>query len=86
VHTLQPHGERHDADVFPTVYAMNTRRTLGRLFPPDRFEDCTYIRNGEPTYFGGSTPLWRVGRTLLRFLPEAASTMLFVFMRKTPTA
>ena len=77
---LQPH--RHERDVFPTRYRLNTRAALRKHFPPDRFDDHTYGFNAEPAYAGRSN----VGTWLLggwaRVTPEWLASTWMVFLRR----
>ena len=54
---LQP--GRLAEDVFPTRYAMNTQRDLGRLFPAPRWSVLTYGHPGVQQYAGSSIAAWR---------------------------
>lgn len=77
---LQP--EREEQDVFPTVYAMNTRAVLRRLFPPSQHRVCVYGYTVEPTYFGRSVAAWRLGTFVNRLTPPALAAILMVFVQK----
>jgi SAM-dependent methyltransferase len=78
---LQPY--RKDHDVFPTVYRMNDRATLGRLFPLPSFVNYSYLIHVEPAYAGNSKPLWFLFKLLERFTPKFARPVLLVFIHKT---
>lgn len=75
---------REERDVFPTVYRMNTRRRLRRLFPKTAYSHSIYATSGEPSYAGNSRWLWALFGTLHRILPESLQNSLFVFLRKAP--
>ncbi len=73
---------RKEADVFPTVYRMNTRSDLKQLFPVDRYDHAVYAHNPEPAYFGGSRTLWWLAIASARVLPEALGATLHIFLQK----
>lgn len=77
---LQP--TREERDVFPTVYAMNTRATLRALFPEPTYEHATYGFNVDPVYFQRVPRLGGVVARLGGLLPEALAPILMVFIRK----
>ena len=74
--------DRHEADVFPTVYRMNTRRQLKEVFPPSRYEHAVYAYNPEPAYFGRSRTMWSIMIATNRLLPEALGATFHVFLHK----
>jgi SAM-dependent methyltransferase len=77
---LQPH--RKEEDVFPTVYRMNTRRALRKLFPQGEFDHFVYTMNSEPAYFGRSILMWRSMMLAFRLIPSGLGATFFVFLRK----
>jgi len=79
---LQP--GRLAEDVFPTQYAMNTRRALRRLFPASRNNVVVYGHTSEPTYFGNSVTAWRAAATLGHLTPPPLAATLMVFVQKRP--
>lgn len=79
LHRLQP--DRHDHDVFPVVYAMNTRRDLQRLFtPPHRL--MVYGHASEPRYVGDSVTAWRVASFVDRLTPPPLAPTLMIFVQR----
>jgi SAM-dependent methyltransferase len=77
---LQPH--RHERDVFPAFYLLNTRAALRRHFPPERFDDHTYGFDAEPAYTGRSkVGTWLLGG-LARLTPERCAATWMVFLRR----
>ncbi|WP_333689114.1 class I SAM-dependent methyltransferase [Methylococcus capsulatus] len=46
---VQP--ERHEIDVFPTVFKLNSKRDLASWFPSDVFGHFSYRHEPEPSYF-----------------------------------
>ncbi|HEX7738251.1 MAG TPA: methyltransferase domain-containing protein [Marmoricola sp.] len=77
---LQP--GRQERDVFPTRYAMNTRRDLRRLFPDATHRRYLYNHTSEPTYFGTSTAASRVAGTIGRLTPPPLEPTLMAFIQK----
>jgi SAM-dependent methyltransferase len=73
---------RNEGDSFVPVYQMNTRRKLGKLFPPTQFDSYIYGADVQPYYH--FDVLW-VGR-LLRWLHWATPPQLklshMLFLRK----
>jgi SAM-dependent methyltransferase len=77
---LQP--GRRDVDVFPTRYAMNTRKHLHRLFASPAWDLAVYGHASEPQYVGGSVPAWRVGGFIDRVTPPQMLPTLMVFAQR----
>ena len=75
---LQP--GRKAEDVFPTRYAMNTRRDLQRLFAPHAVH--VYGHTSEPQYFGRSPVAWRLAATLDHLTPPRLAPTLMIFIQK----
>jgi len=73
---------RKSEDVFPTLYRMNDRRTLKRLFPSDRFLDATYSFAAEPAYIPKVAVLWRLAMLFEALCPDMLKHNLFIFMHK----
>lgn len=78
---VQP-GSRTERDVFPTVYRMNTLGTIERLFPKPKFEDRSFIFNGQPAYHFGTIVGARFWLAVMALLPYRMGQSLFVFVRK----
>jgi SAM-dependent methyltransferase len=77
---LQPH--RKEIDVFPTVYNLNTRRSLEKHFPSERYEKVIYGHFAEPAYFGSSRILWWLMLKGFQIVPESLAPTWMIFMRK----
>lgn len=77
---LQPHREA--VDVFPTRYAMNTRRDLRRLFPEPEWTLVVYGQVGLQQYAGSSPLAWRLAAFIDRLTPPRFAPTLMVFARK----
>lgn len=69
-------------DVFPTHYSLNSLKDVRRWFSPMRWEDCSYLVNTTPRYFGNSRILFRLTELYQKFVPYGLSTDLFVFVRR----
>jgi len=76
--------ERREVDVFPTFYRCNTRRKLTSVLTSLGFDCVVYGHEAEPTYFGGSPFLFRLGVLHQRFAPSALAVTLFGFARRVP--
>ncbi len=68
-------------DVFPTVYALNSRRDLVRHFGygADVF---VWRDSAEPAYYFDSAFVFAAFKLLHKLLPTVLQTQLFVFMRR----
>lgn len=73
---------RKAEDVFPTVYRLNTRRSLRKYFSAALFEDHSYIYSFEPQYFFGSRVAYRMFQFVHWLLPASLHGNLFIFLRK----
>jgi SAM-dependent methyltransferase len=76
---LQP--GREERDVFDTVYAMNTRKDVARLFDDD-FDWAIARRTGLEQYFKPWPRLRRSVATVERHLPTPMWMALVVFARR----
>ena len=79
LHRLQP--GRHDHDVFPVAYSMNTRKDLAALFPPPH-RLRVYGHASEPRYFGNSVAAWRLASFIDRLTPPRMAPTLMIFVQK----
>ncbi|WP_332666030.1 class I SAM-dependent methyltransferase [Aeromicrobium sp.] len=75
---LQP--GRKAEDVFPTRYAMNTKRDLRQQFAPHSL--YVYGHKSEPQYFGRSTLAWRIASVVDHFTPSRWAPTLMIFVQK----
>jgi len=73
---------RRPEDVFPTVYRMNTRRDLRRLFPTTQWSHFVYGHNPEPAYFGSSHRAISIVDAVANRLPMGLSSTWHIFLRK----
>ena len=77
---LQP-GRRAD-DVFPTQYAMNTRKHLRDLFREPAWDLHAYGHASEPQYVGSSVAAWRVASFVDRLTPPRMQPTLMIFAQR----
>ncbi len=75
---------RRVADIFPTVYRLNTIRDIRRHF--SEFDDHSYIYSFEPQYYFGRKYMHAALTFLQRVLPNVLSANIFVFLRKPEAA
>lgn len=78
--TLQP--AREEQDVFPTVYKLNTRRSIRRHFPAGKWDDFSYFYNSEPPYVQWSRLLLAAADAYQRLAPAALATNIHIFLRR----
>ena len=77
---LQP--QRREQDVFPTVYRLNTLRTVRRHFSAPHFIDASYAWDPEAAYFASTGLGDRVMRGVSRVTPERLRAVLMIFLQK----
>lgn len=73
---------RHDIDVFPVAYKLNTHRDLRKNFPQGEWNHYSYISNSTPKYFGSSKILFRIIEIFQAYLPEFFKSDLLVIIQK----
>lgn len=73
---------RQERDIFPTLYRLNTRSAIRRIFPVDRWLDCTYTFNPDPDYVGQSAAAYRAVSAWQRLMPDQLSTTFHVFLQR----
>jgi SAM-dependent methyltransferase len=78
--SLQPH--RKPEDIFPTFYRLNSFRALRRVFPHDKWRDCTYGFNGVPGYHANKVVLFKAVEAWCWLMPQALSAKYHVFLQK----
>jgi len=76
---IQP--KRKSVDIFPTVYKLNSRRSLERFFGPG-VDICTVYFASEPAYFFGNTLAYGVGKWVHKYLPDRLRPLLIIYIRK----
>lgn len=78
---IQP-GNREARDVFPTFYRMNSQRTIRRIFPDDKWLNCSYTWSAEPGYAFGKAALVRLIGALQYLKKPFGGEALYVFLQK----
>jgi len=76
---VQPY--RLAMDVFPTLYKMNTFKTLNRLFSKSS-QVVIYAHSAEPSYHFGNKLVFALFKFIHRLLPEMFASTMYVFIRK----
>lgn len=76
---IQP--ERKSVDVFPTVYRMNTRRDIKRLFSAkaDVYISCV---SADPAYHFNNAILYGIMKAVHKVIPDRFSPIMNFFIRK----
>jgi SAM-dependent methyltransferase len=69
-------------DVFPTHYRLNSLKDVRRRFSSTHWEDCSFLLNTTPRYFGNSRTLFHLTDVYQKFVPYRLSTDLFIFVRR----
>lgn len=75
---------RHEEDVFPTVYRLNSRGAVRRFFPAPRWEDYSYFVNSTPQYHGNNRLMFGLIGLYQSIMPPALRTDFIVMLRKAP--
>lgn len=73
---------RQSIDVFPTVYACNSKRRLRRYLETNGFEPVIYRIEPEPAYLAFSGLAYRIGAVLHRLLPPPLRSTLLVYAQR----
>ena len=80
---LQP--DRHDYDIFPAHYRLNTISQLKEHFPTQEFSHFTFPFGEVPRYFGSHVTLARLLQTYEYLAPSPLRSHLHVFIQKSPS-
>jgi SAM-dependent methyltransferase len=80
--TARVQTERHEHDVFPTLYRCNTRRAVRRALGRQGFESIVLMHEAEPSYLQFSPLIYRVAAVLHRLFPPFMRWMIFAYARK----
>jgi SAM-dependent methyltransferase len=78
---IQPNS-RGSEDVFPVVYAYNTRGAIDRYFPESRWENYSFVYNAQPSYNFGSPLVARLWMLYMALTPDFLGQSLMIFLRK----
>lgn len=73
---------RHDVDVFPVAYKLNTPSSLRRYFPETHWDHFTFTSNPTPKYYGRSKFIFNIIQAYQNIAPEALKTDLIVLLRR----
>lgn len=76
---VQP--SRKAIDIFPTVYRLNSARSLAKHFRASAEVAVVYLAS-EPAYFFGSSIVYRILKLSHKYLPDRLRPLLIVFVRK----
>jgi SAM-dependent methyltransferase len=76
---------RHQQDVFPTRYKMNTVRALRGMFGKHG-KVMIYCASGEPAYYFGRALPYAIFLFLHKILPRQFATAIQLFVRKSVSA
>lgn len=77
---VQP--ERHETDIFPTVFKLNSKRAIATWFTPVAFDNFTCRYEAEPSYFFNNRAVFALMLLINRLSPSVMKSGLFVFLRK----
>tara|TARA_B110001454_G_scaffold22559_1_gene22090 strand:- start:1528 stop:2262 length:735 start_codon:yes stop_codon:yes gene_type:complete len=75
---IQP--ERNEIDIFPTVYKLNTLKTITSYFK--NYKNFSYLYTSHPGYFAGNELLFNFFNYFHKMLPSIFVSEIFVFLRK----
>jgi SAM-dependent methyltransferase len=78
--SLQP--DKKEEDTFPTRYRLNTRRSLERHFPADRFSVHAFTLDAEPHLYAGGRKAITAAIAVAHRLPAPLRSMWQVFIQK----
>jgi SAM-dependent methyltransferase len=76
---IQP--QRKSVDVFPTLYRLNTLKALRRAFG-SQVDIYTVYPSGEPGYHFGNPQLYKIAKSLHKYLPDRLQPLLIAYIRK----
>ena len=81
---VQP--SRKETDIFETRYRCNTLRQLKSIWASQRWMSYSYLYTAEPSYYCGSSWVYRALRVLHKVLPLVLVGNIFVFQIKRSAA
>ncbi len=76
--------ERHEEDIFPTLFRCNTRRKIRKMLDSHGFEHCVYGFEAEPYHLSLCRLTYWLGVMHQRLSPNFLKSTLFVFAKKKP--
>ena len=74
--------ERHDVDVFPVAYRLNSHGDIRRYFAAERWRNCCYMFNATPRYASTSKLLFRLVELYQTIVPKALKTDFLIFLQR----
>lgn len=72
--------ERKEEDMFPTVYKLNTIKTVGKLF--SGFENYSYLYTSNPSYYFGSKFIYYLFVFIHKMSPKIFTSNIHVVLKK----
>jgi SAM-dependent methyltransferase len=79
--SVQRKGRKAE-DVFPTLYRLNSLRSVRRFFPASRWKNCSYTYSAEPAYHFGKRAIIRLMAAAQYIKKPLAAENLMVFVQK----
>lgn len=77
---LQP--GRHEQDVFPKFYRLNTLDDIARQLRPDQWKNATYMHNPGPGYHGNRRWLYALLSRYQAVAPRGLKTTILLFAQR----
>jgi SAM-dependent methyltransferase len=74
--------ERKTEDVFPTLYRLNSLRSVRRHFPEPTWKNCSYTYSAEPAYHFGKSAIIRLMAVAQYIKRPLSAENLMVFVQK----
>ena len=75
---IQP--SRKEIDTFPTVFKLNTIKSLKKYFKS--YENYSYLYMSHPSYYGNNKLLFKIFSLIHNYLPKVFVSEIFVFFKK----
>ena len=76
---IQP--QRKEQDAFPTVYKLNTLKTIKQNFKS--YKNFSYLYTSHPSYYANNKVLFKLLNWLHKILPSVLVSEIFVFLQKS---
>jgi SAM-dependent methyltransferase len=73
---------RHEADVFPKFYRLNTLRAIRERFNDSQWLNATYTNNPGPGHHGNKLWLYNLLSLYQKFTPPSLRTIIHIFARR----
>ena len=75
---IQP--QRIELDIFPTVYKLNTQRSIKKIF--NNYKNFSYLYASHPSYFANNKLLFNLISWFHKILPAFMVSEIFIFLVK----